>query len=99
MEGVWIRGAQASHAGPVRAYNEDACLFLDDDEGAIAMVADGMGGGTSGRPAADLAVETCLRVFAAKFDLYAEEWWKAEHGGEPPVLWEALPVEERRALR
>ncbi len=48
-----IRAAGGSDAGAVREINEDAWLFVADDGEALAVVADGMGGSSGGRPAED----------------------------------------------
>jgi serine/threonine protein phosphatase PrpC len=59
-----------SSVGPVRPHNEDFLLFwepADEREhaarGAIAIIADGLGGHGSGEVASQLAAETALRVF------------------------------------
>ena len=62
--------AQVSLTGPVRPHNEDCLGFWDSaDEneqatrGAIAIVADGLGGHGNGEVASQLAVETAIRIF------------------------------------
>jgi serine/threonine-protein kinase len=59
-----------SLTGPVRPHNEDCLGFWDSaDEneqatrGAIAIVADGLGGHGNGEVASQLAVETAIRIF------------------------------------
>ena len=62
--------AELSSAGTVRSQNEDFLGFWDSaDEneqatrGAVAIVADGLGGHGNGEVASRLAVETAIRVF------------------------------------
>src|SRR5262249_19880749 len=84
--------------GRVRAWNEDACLFRTDGDAAMAVVADGMGGQSSGRPAADQVIAACGAAFASRAQDYAEAWWHGEHNGQPQVLWSALPLADREAV-
>jgi serine/threonine protein phosphatase PrpC len=67
---VKLTYAQLSLTGPVRPQNEDCLGFWDSaDEneqatrGAIAIVADGLGGHGNGEVASQLAVETAIRTF------------------------------------
>jgi serine/threonine protein phosphatase PrpC len=67
---VKLTYAQLSLTGPVRPQNEDCLGFWDSaDEneqatrGAIAIVADGLGGHGHGEVASQLAVETAIRTF------------------------------------
>jgi serine/threonine protein phosphatase PrpC len=67
---VKVTYAQISSAGPVRPNNEDWVAFWepgDDQEyrtrGAVAALADGVGGHGEGEVASRLAVETALRRF------------------------------------
>jgi len=67
---VKLTYAQVSLTGPVRPHNEDCLGFWDSaDEneqatrGAIAIVADGLGGHGNGEVASQLAVETAIRIF------------------------------------
>lgn len=107
---VRVRSAGMSHEGPRRQYNEDAFGIVEDATGALAVVADGMGASRSGRPAADLAVETCTESFrvrsASALEELAEIWWAAEHAADPgkpggprPRPDEALPIADRAELR
>ena len=64
--------AQLSSQGPVRANNEDylgfwqpADLEEQRSRGAVAMLADGVGGHGQGEVASQLAVETALRPSAS----------------------------------
>jgi serine/threonine protein phosphatase PrpC len=61
---------ELSSAGTVRDHNEDYLLFWQSDDapdamdrGAIALLADGVGGHGSGEVAAELAVKTALQTF------------------------------------
>jgi serine/threonine-protein kinase len=67
---VKLTGAELSWIGPVRPNNEDFLSFwesTDEQErrtrGAIALLADGLGGHQSGEVASQLAVTTALKVF------------------------------------
>jgi serine/threonine protein phosphatase PrpC len=67
---VKLTYAELSSAGTVRPHNEDFLGFWDSaDEneqatrGAVAIVADGLGGHGNGEVASRLAVETAIRVF------------------------------------
>jgi len=67
---VKLTYAELSSVGPVRPHNEDDLRFwqpADEQEqttrGAIAIIADGLGGHDRGEVASDLAVETALHVF------------------------------------
>lgn len=52
-----------SFCGPVRAENEDAAAVWTGEDGrVIALVADGMGGHSNGRQAAEIVVRTCLEA-------------------------------------
>lgn len=52
-----------SLCGPVRAENEDAAaVWSGTDDQVVALVADGMGGYSNGRQAAEIVVETCLEA-------------------------------------
>ncbi len=62
--------AELSTAGPVRPKNEDRVRFWQPDtldekreRGAIAVLADGVGGQGQGEIASQLAVETALKIF------------------------------------
>ena len=62
--------AEVSSVGPVRPHNEDFVRFWEaEDEreirarGAVALLADGVGGHGAGEVASQLAVETALRTF------------------------------------
>jgi serine/threonine protein phosphatase PrpC len=62
--------AELSSTGPVRPHNEDVVRFWEaEDEneikarGAVALLADGVGGHGEGEVASELAVETALRTF------------------------------------
>src|SRR6478752_4082500 len=57
-------GAGASDNGN-RIYQEDAWVCARRDGAFLCAVCDGMGGGTSGRPAADLAIEFLRERFKA----------------------------------
>lgn len=108
---VRVRTAGESHAGPMREYNEDAFGIFDDATSAIAMVADGMGGHSSGRRGADLCVDTCKALFEGRkssiLDDLAEAWWNGEHPPPPssdvpakrPRPYSTLPVVDRVELR
>jgi serine/threonine protein phosphatase PrpC len=105
---VKIRSAGASHEGRGRTFNEDAFAVFDDKTTAIAIVADGTGATRSGRDAADLAVDTCARIYrgrgASVLDDLAETWWKGEHGAEQAGRtrarpYSALPIADRVQLR
>ena len=65
-----ITCAELSSTGPVRPHNEDFVQFWEPDteqartsRGAVALLADGVGGQGDGEVASRLAVETALRVF------------------------------------
>ena len=88
---MWLRGTGISHVGAYREHQEDAWLLELDGDMALTVVADGMGASTSGRPAADLAVDRARRVFGARAELLASVWWKAEHRA-------LLPDAERSAV-
>lgn len=91
-----LRGTGASDRGSLRPQNEVAWQFHDDDDAALAIVADGMGGHTSGCLAADLAVATSASVFARRVAVYAETWWKAEHTPLVRVRSYTACIDERR---
>ena len=62
--------AALSSVGPVRPHNEDFVKFWEaEDEremrarGAVALLADGVGGHGAGEIASEMAVETALRTF------------------------------------
>ncbi len=85
-----------SHEGR-RHTNEDAFYVAEGDDELLAMVADGMGASRSGRPAADLAVDTFADHFEKRAATYLEEcaaaWWDGEHRGA--VAWSAQRETER----
>jgi serine/threonine-protein kinase len=67
---VRLTYAEVSSVGPVRPHNEDFLRFWEPAEereqttrGAIALIADGLGGHGDGEVASRLAVETALRIF------------------------------------
>jgi serine/threonine protein phosphatase PrpC len=67
---VKLTYAEVSSIGPVRPHNEDFVRFwAAEDEreirarGAVALLADGVGGHGAGEVASQLAVETALRTF------------------------------------
>lgn len=86
-----IRGAAVSNIGARRVYDEDVCFVQVDGDMALAVVADAMGGRLSGRPASDVAIAIARDRFERRFEILAEVWWEAEHGG-------VLPESERRAI-
>ena len=62
--------AQLSSQGPVRTNNEDCIAFWQPEDldaqrsyGALALIADGLGGHGQGEVASQLAVQTALEVF------------------------------------
>jgi serine/threonine-protein kinase len=64
-----ITYAELSSTGPVRPHNEDSVAFWDSEHGhgptahgAIALIADGVGGHGDGEIASRLAIDTALRV-------------------------------------
>jgi len=68
-------GAMDSHVGRVRSENEDSVAFTMFDErsqlrhaGLLAVVADGMGGHSSGEVASLMAVETVMTVYVGAAD-------------------------------
>ncbi|MBF0492978.1 MAG: bifunctional protein-serine/threonine kinase/phosphatase [Deltaproteobacteria bacterium] len=74
-----------SSAGPVRANNEDCIAYwkpesLDEQRfrGAIAILADGVGGHGKGEVASQLAVATVLKVFQESQDLSSSQQLLAE---------------------
>jgi protein phosphatase len=56
----WGQAAGCSHPGKVRSTNEDRLLLnaWPEQEGILAVVADGMGGNSAGEIAAQLAIDT-----------------------------------------
>jgi serine/threonine-protein kinase len=67
---VKLTYAELSSVGPVRPHNEDFLQFWESEDesekktrGAIALLADGVGGHGDGEIASHLAVETALRTF------------------------------------
>jgi serine/threonine protein phosphatase PrpC len=67
---VKLTYAELSSVGPVRPHNEDFVRFWEADNeretqtrGAIALLADGVGGHGAGEVASKIAVETALRTF------------------------------------
>lgn len=81
-----LQGWGASDPGLVRQNNEDT-LFLDEELG-LAMVADGMGGASSGEVASALAIET-VAAYVRRPPL---EWPPAQ------LLEEAIQEANRRVL-
>src|SRR5947209_18344216 len=79
--------AQVSSAGPVRPNNEDFLGFWQPEDaeeqrsrGAVAVLADGVGGHGQGEVASRLAVETALKTFT-----------EAKPGTAPnQLLWQML---------
>ena len=62
--------AELSSVGPVRPHNEDFLRYWESEDesekrarGAVALLADGVGGHGAGEVASQLAVETALRTF------------------------------------
>lgn len=110
IEAIKVQGLGASHAGPRLHRNDDAFVFIDDTNAALAVVAGSMGPHhLMPRPAAEVTIETCERIFrgrsASILDDLAETWWRAEHGtdaspGAPrPRPYATLPIADRAALR
>ncbi len=106
LEPVRARGAFASHAGPRRTYDDQAVIFSADGGAAFAAVVHGEAQSRSGRYAADLVLDLCVRIFrertTAMLDDLAEVWWRAEHGaGEGARVrpFASLPIGERSELR
>ena len=64
---VWLIAHGRSNVGKVRSENQDRLLLeeLPDLQGAVAMVADGMGGHTGGSQAAQIAVDTIRKMLLA----------------------------------
>jgi serine/threonine protein phosphatase PrpC len=91
----WIVFASASHEGAIRQENEDACLFRAASDIAIAVVADGMGGSRTGRPAADITTKTAGDALDTRMRIYAEAWWAAEHAEPGSVAWSEVSERER----
>jgi len=81
----WIRGVAASATGAVRNDNEDAAFLAVAGEMALAVVADGTGGRSSGRAAADRTIASARATFARRFLLLAEAWWHGEHDAPLPT--------------
>ena len=100
-----MRSLGASHEGPRCTHNEDAFGIVDDATAALVVVADGAGGVSSGRNAADLTVETCLNSFhdrGATLDGSPRSGGAAEHseGNRAPRRpYTTLPIADRAALR
>ncbi len=98
---VHVRCAGATDPGPHREHNEDAFFFEEAGGAAIAVVADGMGGMSSGRAAADLVIDTCARAFRERdrppLDEIAEAWWIGEHGSGA-LAYASLPDSARGEL-
>jgi protein phosphatase len=57
-------GAVLSDVGCVRQVNEDRGSWLHNEQGALLLVADGMGGHAAGEVASSLAVEVIRRAYA-----------------------------------
>lgn len=91
-------GSAASDVGVRREHNEDAAFFGATGEMVLAVVADGMGGAASGRPAADLAIGVARATFARRFTVLAETWWREEHGGPLPAAERMSTAAHVRAL-
>src|SRR5262245_33404768 len=108
---VRVHAGGASHEGPFREVNEDSFACFDDAKAAMVVVADGAGGWTSGRRAADLVVSTCRDMFEGRsssiLDDLAEAWWRGEHEVEGPASvsgararpYATLPIGDRVQLR
>ena len=67
---VKLTYAELSSVGPVRSHNEDFLQFWESEDenekkarGAIALLADGVGGHGEGEIASHLAIETAFRTF------------------------------------
>lgn len=85
--------SQRTDRGHVRPRNEDALAYhsLSDDGGrALLVVADGMGGHSSGDIASDIAVRACCNAVQARITL-----------GDPPMatVREAVEVANRAVLQ
>lgn len=100
---VRTRGAYATHRGAQRAHDDQAVAFLADPTRAFASVVRGWIHASPGRRAAELILDTGVRIFreltASMLDDLAEVWWKAEHEGARVRPFASLPIADRAELR
>ena len=75
----WGRAAGCSHLGKVRSTNEDRLLLnaWPEQDGILAVVADGMGGNSAGEIAAQLAIDTFAELLTNPLPLTPSEQYDA----------------------
>jgi len=75
----WGRAVGYSHVGKVRSTNEDRFLLnaWPEQEGILAVVADGMGGNSAGDIAAQLAIDTFAELLTNPLPLTPSEQYDA----------------------
>jgi protein phosphatase len=75
----WGRAVGCSHLGKVRSTNEDRFLLnaWPEQEGILAVVADGMGGNSAGDIAAQLAIDTFAELLTHPLPLVPQQQYEA----------------------
>lgn len=93
LPGLLLKVGAATDTGRVRAHNEDAALA----EGAVFVVADGMGGHAAGEVASGIVVET-MRELVARSELGTDEVARQLHAANERILGAVRSHPEQKGM-